>query len=164
RAGGTGDGTTDEHDAFVGQDAGDLDVLQRLGVAAHLATHALAREHATGGEAATDRTTVTEVLVHTVASGLAAHAVALHHALESFTLRDALHVDLAAFGEHVERELRSDRVLLEEVGGDAEFLNFAAGGDSRGLELAELGLAHPRGLLLVEADLQRGVAVSLDRA
>jgi hypothetical protein len=48
------------------------------------------------------------------------------------------------------------------VGRDAELVDLVARGDAGLLEGAELGLGHPRLLLLGVADLKRGVTVALD--
>src|SRR6185295_11399881 len=83
---GAGDRAADEDDVVLGQDAQQLQVLDRDLLGAHLARHALALVDALRGQPTADRSAVPEVLVRAVRGAHALHVVLLDHALEPLAL------------------------------------------------------------------------------
>jgi len=154
----TWNGTGDEDDPILFTNGDDLEVLDGGLGGAHVAGHLLVFPDATWGRAGGDGT---GAAVHhvTVGHGLSAELVALDHALETAADRIADHVDVLASGEKRETGMFSGNfgAVFE-----TEFLHNAFRGGAGFFEAGEIRFVDAELLLIIETDLDGGVAVGFD--
>ena len=150
----------DHQKVVFGDYFNNLEVLHSHTFVAHLAGHTHSFEYLCGIGAGTDRAGRAQTVVLTVGSlTYATETMALNYTLEAFTLRGADDVDEVLFGKEIHCDGIAEGVLFVKP---VELGQVALGCNTCSFEVSKLGLCAVLFLLLLETELESGIAVLLN--
>src|SRR5690606_12263757 len=137
----------------------DLQVLHRASAYAHVPSHALTREDATGRLPLTDRTRCAVREGRTMGGITAGEIVPFHDTGETLTDRRACDIDDLAFLEQIDLDLATHDEILAFVALQAELHERLPWSDLRLRVMSCERLVHARGFTLADRDLNGAIAV-----
>jgi len=157
---GTGDCPADDDDAVFRADLQNAQVLKGHSLVTHVAGHAHVFPDTSGSRSISDGT-ISTMHCRTVGHWLSGEIVALDRALEAFALGLSDHVDILAGLE--DRDIQVCGLRSRFTVSESKLANESLGRRRRFGEVPGLGFSDALGLLVVESDLDRSVAVLVFR-